>query len=117
MHTLVTGSGRVGYAAGSYLAYAKAGVAWAGIDFKYSIDTPFPQTIDHSRTGTLVGAGLEMMLMSNLSAKVEYDFIYLGATAMNIGTPRGSQDVEHALHLVKAGLNWRFSSDYLLARR
>jgi outer membrane immunogenic protein len=58
-----------------------------------------------------------MKLISNLSAKIEYDFIYLGPTAMNLGSNRGSQDVEHTLHLVKAGLNWRFGDDYLLARR
>jgi hypothetical protein len=61
------------------------------------------------------------MLIANLSARLEYDFIYLGAASMNLGgrAPQflGPQIVDHTLHLVKAGLNFRFGGgDYLAAR-
>jgi len=115
---LATGTGRVGYATGNFLGYAKAGLAWANIDFKSFTLTAHPIDVDHQRTGVTAGAGLEMALLGNLSARLEYDFIYFGATAMGLGGqfPNASANVDHQLHLLKAGLNWRFSGDYLLAR-
>ena len=115
---LATGTGRVGYAAGNFLGYAKGGLAWANIDFKTAADAPPPQQIDvnHQRTGWTVGAGLEMLVLGNLSAKAEYDFIDFGPAAINLGTRRTPSSVGHQLHLVKLGLNWRFNGDTLVAR-
>jgi outer membrane immunogenic protein len=62
------------------------------------------------------GVGLEMALLGSLSARVEYDYIYFGAAAISLGTRRNPSNVDHDLHLVKVGLNWRFTGDYLLAR-
>ena len=69
-----------------------------------------------STGGLTAGAGLEMALLRNLSAKLEYDFIYFGADAINLGTKRNPSNLDHQLHLLKLGLNWRFNGDYLLAR-
>jgi opacity protein-like surface antigen len=113
---LVTGTARAGYAVGSVLGYAKGGVAWADIDFKSRIFAPVPLDIEHQRTGLTAGAGLEVLLIGNLSAKIEYDYLYFGATAMSLGSPNGPSNVDHALHVVKAGLNLRFGGDYLAAR-
>jgi outer membrane immunogenic protein len=119
--TLATGTGRAGYAFGNFLAYGKFGVAWADIELTYNLFSIRPTVLDHSRTGIVGGAGLEWMLIANLSARLEYDFIYLGAASMNLGgrAPQflGPQIVDHTLHLVKAGLNFRFGGgDYLAAR-
>jgi outer membrane immunogenic protein len=112
---LATGTGRVGYAAGNWLGYVKGGVAWANIDFKSGTATANID-VDHQRTGLTAGAGVEMALLGNLSARLEYDYIYFGAAAIALGTRRNPSNVEHELHLLKLGLNWRFSGDYLVAR-
>jgi outer membrane immunogenic protein len=113
---LATGTGRAGYAAGNLLGYAKAGLAWANIDYKSALGTPFPIDVNHQRTGLTAGAGLEMALLSNLSARLEYDYVYFGAAAINLGTRRNPSNVDHELHLLKLGLNWRVNGDYLVAR-
>jgi outer membrane immunogenic protein len=113
---LATGTGRVGYAAGNLLGYVKGGLAWANVDFKSATGTPFPVDVDHQRTGLTAGAGVEMALLGNLSTRLEYDYINFGAAAIQLGTRRNPSNVEHELHLLKLGLNWRFSGDYLVAR-
>jgi outer membrane immunogenic protein len=109
---LATGTGRAGYAAGNFLGYAKAGVAWANVDYKSALGTPFPIEVDHQRTGLTAGAGLEMALLGNLSARLEYDYIYFGAAAIDLRTRRNPSNVDHELHLVKLGLNWRVNGDF-----
>ncbi len=110
---LATGTGRVGYAAGNLLGYAKAGLAWANIDYQSALGTPFPIDVNHQRTGLTAGAGLEMALLANLSARLEYDYVYFGAAAIDLGTRRNPSNVDHELHLLKLGLNWRVNGDYL----
>jgi outer membrane immunogenic protein len=114
---LATATGRVGYAFGNLLGYAKGGVAWANIDYRTGISTPFPTIIDHQRTGLTAGAGLEYLVIRNLSVRAEYDYINFGATAMQAScrNPRPC-NVDYELHLVKLGINWRFTGDYLTAR-
>jgi opacity protein-like surface antigen len=113
---LATGTGRVGYAFNNLLGYVKAGVAWSNIEYRTATFGPFPIIIDHQRTGVTAGAGLEYLVMRNLSVRAEYDYIYFGATAMSLGCRNGPCNVDHDLHLVKLGLNWRFTGDYLTAR-
>jgi opacity protein-like surface antigen len=113
--TLATGTGRVGYAYGNLLGYVKGGVAWANIDYRTAINTAFPVIVDHQRTGLTAGAGLEFLVMRNLSLRAEYDFVYFGSQAMQMSS-RSPVNVDHELHLVKLGLNWRFTGDYLTAR-
>jgi outer membrane immunogenic protein len=113
---LATGTGRVGYAYGNLLGYVKGGVASANIDYRTIADPPFAIVLDHQRTGLTAGAGLEFALIGDLSVRAEYDFMYFGATAMSAGCRNTPCNVDHELHLVKLGLNWRFTGDYLTAR-
>jgi outer membrane immunogenic protein len=109
---LATATGRIGYAFGRVLGYAKGGLAWADIDLRSRVFTPSPLSIEHHRTGLVTGAGLEVLLFGGLSAKVEYNYLYFGAAAINYGSNQGPSNVDHALHLLKGGLNFRFGSDY-----
>ena len=84
---LATATGRVGYAYGNLLGYAKGGVAWANIDYRTGINTPFPVIVDHQRTGLTAGAGFEYLVMRNLSLRADYDFVYFGAQAMSHVAP------------------------------
>jgi outer membrane immunogenic protein len=110
-----TATGRVGYAYGNLLGYAKGGFAWANIDYRTAINTPFPAISDHQRSGLTAGVGLEYLVIRNLSVRAEYDFVYFGAQAIALSS-RQPVNVDHDLHLVKLGLNWRFTGDYLTAR-
>jgi outer membrane immunogenic protein len=114
---LATGTARVGYAAGSWLAYAKGGVAWADLEVATTMNGVRRVYIEHQRTGLAAGAGLEWAFFGNLSAKLEYNFLYFGETSMALGAPLGnSSNVDHFLHLVKGGLNLRFGGDSVVAR-
>jgi opacity protein-like surface antigen len=62
-----------------------------------------------TRTGWNVGAGLEYMLGSRWSAKVEYDYLDFGSQTSGIASPFGnSATVKTAVNEVKAGLNYHF---------
>ena len=79
---LATGTGRVGYAAGTWLSYVKAGIAWADLEQTNFAGTVTPRGVPHTRTGVTAGAGLEWAFWRNLSAKLEYNFIYFGESSI-----------------------------------
>jgi outer membrane immunogenic protein len=114
---LATGTGRVGYAAGTWLSYVKAGIAWADLEQTNFAGTVTPRGVPHTRTGVTAGAGLEWAFWRNLSAKLEYNFIYFGESSIYVGSNRDNGSADHMLHLVKAGLNFRFGGgDAVVAR-
>ncbi|MFT4079757.1 outer membrane protein [Rhodomicrobium sp.] len=74
-------TGRLGYAWGNTLLYAKGGFAWIQPELKVSVaaydnntgDTyGISRTFDDTLTGWTVGGGLEFLLNPNWSVKVEY---------------------------------------------
>jgi outer membrane immunogenic protein len=107
-------TGRVGYAANDWLFYAKGGGAWMSVRYTEDALTPggvtsVPnQVLTDTRTGFTVGAGIELGLVENLSAKIEYDFYDLGSKNYNFSalTP---VSVKSNLHTVTVGLNYRFN--------
>ncbi|MGT2439150.1 outer membrane protein [Bradyrhizobium betae] len=113
---LATGTGRIGYAFDNALVYAKGGVAWANIAYQAFVGTPVPTDINHQRTGLTGGVGLEYALTRNLSARLEYDYLYFGPAALALSTRISTQNVDHELHLVKLGVNYRFNGDAIVAR-
>jgi outer membrane immunogenic protein len=105
-------TGRLGYAWGPALLYAKGGYAWRdNNNFNVSnggVPVAFTTDANH-RDGYTVGAGLEYMFAPNWSAKVEYQYYNFGSTSFTSGPAEivGTRyrDDEHT---VKAGLNYRF---------
>jgi outer membrane immunogenic protein len=107
-------TGRVGYAANDWLFYAKAGGAWMNV--RYTEDILIPggvtgvpnQVLTDDRTGFTVGAGIELGLVENLSAKIEYDFYDFGSKNYNFNaiTP---VSVNSNLHTIIVGLNYKFN--------
>ena len=93
-------TGRVGYAVDNWLWYVKGGGAW--LDADYSI---LGVSAGNTRSGWTVGTGLEWAIGPNWSAKIEYNYLDFGSE--RIGAPIGV-DVDTQVHLVKAGLNYRF---------
>lgn len=117
-HWLASLTGRLGYAAGPWLLYAKGGVVWAGD--KYSADLPaFNEHLKASvtRPGWTVGGGIEWAFWDNWSAKVEYDFydfgtnnLILPGTIFGVPTVVSGLDIEEKISVVKFGVNYRFGS-------
>jgi outer membrane immunogenic protein len=114
-------TGRLGYAANDWLFYAKAGGAW--MEVRYTEDllsaglgavqippgtTVKTQVLTDNRAGFTVGAGIELGLVENLSAKIEYDFYDFGSKnyPFHAITP---VSVKSDLHTLTVGLNYKFN--------
>lgn len=68
-----------------------------------------------NRTGWMLGAGVEYALWSNWSAKLEYNYLRFGGITPTFTTTggltvTGTGDLKLNTHIVKAGLNYRFST-------
>jgi len=105
-------TGRLGYAFGPALLYAKGGYAWRGNDnLGVSIGgVPAAFTTDaNHRDGWTVGGGLEYMFARNWSVKGEYQYYNFGNTTFTTGpgdiTGTRFRNDEHT---VKLGINYRF---------
>jgi opacity protein-like surface antigen len=109
-NSLVTGTARVGYTMGQWLAYAKGGVARADLE----ITTRFvatPTIYDRALIGAVGGAGFEVAFLRNVSAKVEYNYIWLPVDHLVYSSPNWVSDLEHRIHVVKFGVNVRLGPD------
>jgi outer membrane immunogenic protein len=111
---LGTIAGRLGVAFDRLLVYGKGGGAWASDKYSLASTTGSLPTFNGSETkwGWMVGAGVEYAFLDNWSAKIEYNYLGLrsnnlqftdttGQFFLNIGT-------QQQLHLVKAGINYRW---------
>jgi outer membrane immunogenic protein len=105
-------TGRLGYAFGPTLLYAKGGYAWrdnnnlgvsvAGIPAAFTTD-------GNHRDGYTVGAGLEYMFTPNWSIKGEYQYYNFGDTTFLTGpAPVVGSRFHDDEHTVKLGINYRF---------
>ena len=106
---IASATGRVGYAHDDVLFYVKGGGAWESVKYLESIVGGVSlQTINDTRSGYTVGAGIEYGLTENFSAKVEYDFYDFGTQNynFNLATPLS---ISSQVHQVLAGINYRFT--------
>lgn len=104
-------TGRIGYAVGPALFYAKGGYAWA--DNKMSaavagVGTVFSES--HVHSGYTVGGGLEYMFAPNWSAKAEYMYADYGNQTYLAAFVPGGVGFGAAFHTVKAGINYHFGA-------
>ncbi len=110
-------TGRLGYADGRLLYYAKGGAAVIRDDLQ--LTSPFSSNVfngDKTRWGPTVGAGVEYAFRPWLSGFIEYDYANFGTTAIATNDQFGlaSNITTHQnLQMVKLGLNyhpWRTGS-------
>jgi outer membrane immunogenic protein len=93
-------TGRLGYAEGRWLAYAKAGVASAEIEISYDDNfTGLSSSSSGRRTGWTAGLGIEYALTQDLFLGVEYNYLHFRADA----TPPELPDVP--LHIADADVD------------
>ena len=112
---LATGTGRIGYARDQWLAYAKGGVAWADMELTARY-TPELTTYDRSLFGGVVGAGLEVAFLRNVSAKIEYNYFFFPTDHLVYANPNTTSSLDHSVQVVKAGINVHFGGDANLPR-
>jgi len=133
---LATLRARLGWAFDSFLVYGTGGVAFGGVDAAGDITLtttiPIPggtlalATSDHrTHVGWTAGAGIEGMITSNLSAKLEYLYtdlgwlkhegpVAVGGTLAALIPPglsiAGGGDFKVVVQTIKLGINYRFGA-------
>lgn len=111
-------TGRLGYAVGPALFYAKGG--WAFLDTNFSVNGHTSADGDWSvssngRDGWTVGGGIEYMWSPNWSVKAEYLFFDFGQNSLSWTDGRGNTfnfERELQINSFKVGLNYHFANVY-----
>jgi outer membrane immunogenic protein len=125
---IATFAGRIGYAMDRTMIYIKGGVAWADTDHTVDFLGISILSSSSTRTGAMIGAGIEHAFAPNWSAKIEYNFMDFDTDRLGFGLANGGcpeamalsvrdrmcgrtidADVTQKIHLIKFGLNYRFN--------
>jgi outer membrane immunogenic protein len=107
---LSTVRGRVGYTQGNWLVYATAGGALANVE-NTIVGPPGTVSETHAHWGWTAGAGVEVKLNPDWSAKVEY--LYVGLQDKSYFNPAPSvalpsnQGLRLDDHIVRVGVNYK----------
>ncbi|SEM67133.1 outer membrane beta-barrel protein [Bradyrhizobium sp. OK095] len=105
-----TATGRLGYASDQWLAYVKGGAAYARMELS-SRFTADLTNYNRELFGAVGGVGLEIAFLRNVSAKVEYNAIYLPAETLHWVSANTTSEIKHFVQIVKAGINVHFNGD------
>ncbi|MBI5321596.1 MAG: carbohydrate porin [Bradyrhizobium sp.] len=103
---------RIGYAPGSWLFYATGGFAWSYNQLRLGPpDGADGDKIGFTRLGRALGAGAEVALSSDWSARFEYLYTGYGSKDKAIagGAQLASSDL--AVHAARLGFNYRFGNN------
>ena len=105
-------TGRAGYAWDNWLLYVKGGAAWTHVDGG-SVTVGFPSTTSGSetRSGWLIGGGLEWGFAQHWSAKVEYNYMDFGTTGVTRVSNTGvvnTRDSSLTVNVVKVAASYHF---------
>ncbi len=95
--------GRLGFAVDQILIYGTGGAAFTSVD----AEIPGLGSDSNTHVGWTLGAGIEAALTENISAKAEYLYADFGSEDYTIGG--AITEVDYDAHVVRAGLNYRFS--------
>lgn len=98
--------GRMGFAWESLLLYGTAGIAFTGLGLETAGPAGFSSTRESLR-GLVYGAGVEMLLTPQISARVEALRYNFDGTTHH--TAAGALDLGADVTTVRAGINWRFN--------
>jgi opacity protein-like surface antigen len=120
---LGTITGRVGYAWGRSLAYAKAGGALVAASYGLNGNTNAVSLGTGSSGGTALGwtagGGFEYALADCWSTVLEYDYIGVSNTSLAFPTvavvSTNNTTVQQGINMVKLGVNYRFTPGWIAA--
>lgn len=110
---LATLRGRAGLASGNVLAYVTGGVAFAGTDYSsWYVGDDEGFATSQTQVGIAAGAGVEVALTENVSAKGEY--LYVGLPDVTTDYQNGGNPGEDVMtyrssaHIMRFGVNYHF---------
>ncbi len=103
---LGTTRGRIGYAFDRWLPYVTAGAAFGNVDATH----PGATGLSSTQVGWTAGGGVELAVVNNVTAKVEYLHYDLGSftCGLNCGNGLVNDQVSFSADVVRGGVNLRF---------
>ena len=105
-------SGRIGYAWNTWLLYGKGGVAWVHNTYSTTNPPGYVANGSDTRTGFLIGAGLEYAWARNWTTFIEYNYIDVGTRTETLAANAAPNPLvtseKQNISLVKLGLNYKF---------
>jgi outer membrane immunogenic protein len=137
VNALGTLAARLGYAFDRFLVYGKFGGAFSNDHYNNTVGTLQGTAVtggtlqvlavgtlnfaaNEIRWGWMLGAGAEYAFTDNWSAKIEYNYIGSGTRSLRFSEPTGisqmDADIREQIHLVKAGINYRFGVNTIVVR-
>ena len=109
VNSVATLAGRFGWAVDNWLWYGKVGAGWVASEVNAFNAAGVGFNASKTNVGLLLGAGVEVGLTPNWSAKIEYNWINADNwTAAGAFIPADHLNVEANVQVVKVGLNYRF---------
>jgi outer membrane immunogenic protein len=108
-------TGRVGMAFDRWLVYGKGGVAFTRDRYSTNFYTAPGVELTDSRTGWVVGAGVEYAFAPQWSAKLEYNYMDFGTKSVSFA-PGFSTNIDQTVQAVKLGVNYKFGGGPIIAR-
>jgi len=113
-HWAVTATARVGLALDNWLLYVRGGGAWMKADYTGDLQNGAGtslgrETQSATRSGWLIGGGIEYGWSRNVVSRLEYNYIGFSNAQLNY-TLAGltAANFDSKTHLVKAGLAYKF---------
>jgi outer membrane immunogenic protein len=95
--------GRIGYAFDRVLVYGTGGVAFGGFD----VSTVAVGSDSATHVGWTVGAGVEVAVTQNVTARAEYRYTDLGDKNYTLGGATVNLDADE-IHAVRVGVSYKF---------
>jgi outer membrane immunogenic protein len=121
-----TAAARFGYAWDGFLVYGKIGAAFAQFDYDNNITFTVGRTTtvgnasaSDTRSGWIVGTGVEWAFASDWSAKAEYNYMDFGSRKVDFASFGGgpvSLDIDQRISVIKAGVNYHFGNNVVVAK-
>lgn len=113
---IATVTGRIGgVVADRTLLYVKGGGAWANTNYSVSDPLGFigfgTSSTSSTRSGWLLGTGVEYSFTQNWSGLIEYDHMDFGSRNLTFtapGFPTSIANIKDTINVIKAGVNYKF---------
>ena len=116
-HWIASATARVGVGTDRWLIFARGGGAWAGDKYRIVGEitgNPFRDTGRQTRSGWVLGGGIEWIFAPNWSVKLEYNHYDFGADTVfladQIGVASLNTTIEQRVRTVIVGVNHRFAT-------
>jgi outer membrane immunogenic protein len=123
LDNLGTAAVRAGYAFDRLLVYGKGGAAWTNDNYQVKMTTASNFLLfsaNELRWGWMAGAGVEYAFTDSWTAKIEYNYMDLGADSLRFVEQNGTvfldSNIRQRMNVVKIGVNYRFGPAPILVR-